>query len=176
MITERPVLCAFRCGPYAMHARLALASSGLACELRKGTLRSNPAELLAASPSGTASVLTLPGGAVIDESLDVMRWTLLQCDLDRWLGVSQGLLDNMQALIAENDVYFKLHLNRSEYPTRDADEHSDNVPAFAAAQRAGMARTARQGKSMGTRWRKWDRAHAIGGLWPVAPQAAAFTS
>ncbi|MDP3132063.1 MAG: glutathione S-transferase N-terminal domain-containing protein, partial [Burkholderiaceae bacterium] len=52
-----PLLYSFRRCPYAMRARLALASSALACEVREVTLRNKPAQLLAASPKGTVPVL-----------------------------------------------------------------------------------------------------------------------
>jgi glutathione S-transferase len=105
-----------------MRARLALASSGLAYELREVALRSKPAELLAASAKGTVPVLVLPDGKVIDESLDVMQWALRQHDPDGWLA---GDLGSMLALIAGNDGLFKQHLDRYKYPNRFQVEHRD---------------------------------------------------
>ena len=71
-----PVLYSFRRCPYAMRARLALAASGLAWELREVVLRSKPQALLEASPKGTVPVLITPQNRVIDQSLDIMRWAL----------------------------------------------------------------------------------------------------
>ena len=71
-----PVLYSFRRCPYAMRARLAIAASGLRCELREVALRSKPPELLAASLKATVPVLVLPSGQVIDESLEIMLWAL----------------------------------------------------------------------------------------------------
>ena len=134
------VLYSFRRCPYAMRARLALASSGLAYELREVALRSKPSELLAASPKGTVPVLVLPDGAVIDESLDVMLWALRQRDPDGWMA---GDLKSMTALIAGNDGDFKQHLDRYKYPNRfNAEyeaEHSGDAEAFAALHRAAGA-------------------------------------
>ncbi|MDB5930475.1 MAG: Glutathione S-transferase, N-terminal domain protein, partial [Polaromonas sp.] len=63
-----PVLYSFRRCPYAMRARLAMAASGLQCELREVVLRNKPPELLAASPKATVPVLVLPDGQVIAQS------------------------------------------------------------------------------------------------------------
>ncbi len=131
-----PILYSFRRCPYAMRARLALASSGLAYELREVALRSKPPELLAASPKGTVPVLVLPDGEVIDASLDVMLWALRQHDPDGWLA---GDVDGMRRLIADNDGAFKQHLDRYKYPNRYADEHTGDAQAFAALHRAAGA-------------------------------------
>ena len=71
-----PVLYSFRRCPYAMRARMALMASETEVELREILLKNKPAEMLAASPKGTVPVLVLADGAVIDESLAVMRWAL----------------------------------------------------------------------------------------------------
>ena len=131
-----PILYSFRRCPYAMRARLALASSGLKYELREVALRSKPAELLAASPKGTVPVLVLPGGEVIDESLDVMLWALRQRDHEGWL---TGDVDGMLALVGANDGDFKQHLDRYKYPNRYVSEHTDNAQAFAALHQAAGA-------------------------------------
>ena len=135
-LTALPILYSFRRCPYAMRARLALASSGLTYELREVALRSKPPELLAASPKSTVPVLVLPDGTVIDESLEVMLWALRQHDPDSWLA---GDVDGMRQLIADNDGVFKQHLDRYKYPNRYAGEHTDNAQAFAALHRAAGA-------------------------------------
>ena len=135
-MTERPVLYTFRRCPYAMRARLALAVSGLPCELREITLRQKPPQMLAASPKGTVPVLVLPGGAVIDESLAIMQWALRQHDPEGWLrGDAAGPL----ALIAHNDGPFKHHLDRYKYPNRYPLESGDEPTAFAHAHRTAGA-------------------------------------
>lgn len=113
-----PVLFSFRRCPYAMRARLAIASAQEQCELREVVLRDKPKALLDASPKGTVPVVVLPDGTVIDESLDIMRWALAQQDPQGWLTPAQGSLDQMLALIAENDSTFKAHLDRYKYPMR----------------------------------------------------------
>jgi glutathione S-transferase len=130
-----PVFYSFRRCPYAMRARLALAVSGQAHELREVVLRNKPAEMLAASPKGTVPVLVLPCGEVIDESLDVMLWALRRNDPQGWLAPAQGSVDDMLALIAGNDGAFKRSLDRYKYPNRYAEESSGAAEAFAQLQR-----------------------------------------
>ncbi len=122
-----PILYSFRRCPYAMRARLALAVSGVAYELREVRLSNKPAAMLAASPKGSVPVLRLPDGTVIDESLDVMRWALSICDPEEWLARDD------RALIATNDGAFKHDLDRYKYPQRygsDALAHRESGLAF----------------------------------------------
>ena len=113
-----PILYSFRRCPYAMRARLALAHAGLACELREINLRDKPQALLDASPKGTVPVLVLQDGRVIEQSLDIMLHALQASDPDGWLTPTQGTLDEMLALIARNDNFFKQALDRCKYPER----------------------------------------------------------
>ncbi len=135
MTAALPVLYTFRRCPYAMRARLALAVSGVDCELREVSLKSKPPEMLALSPKGTVPVLVLPSGQVIDESLDIMQWALVQNDPEGWLTV--GPLGDMLALIAGNDGQFKHALDRYKYPNRYPLESGGDSRAFAMAQRFG---------------------------------------
>jgi glutathione S-transferase len=109
-----PILYSFRRCPYAMRARLALAVSGMRVELREVKLGAKPPHMLAASPKGTVPVLILSNWRVIDESLDIMRWTLANCDPEGWLERDDA------ALIAANDGAFKYDLDRYKYPERHA--------------------------------------------------------
>ncbi len=121
---ELPTLYSFRRCPYAMRARLALASSGLSVLLREVVLRDKPPEMIAASPKATVPVLVLPGGDVLEESLDVMNWALGQSDPENWLGADRAAIDE---LVAQNDGPFKHHLDRYKYENRYdgavAEEH-----------------------------------------------------
>lgn len=131
---DLPVLYSFRRCPYAMRARLAIAQAGVRVRLREVVLRDKPSHMLAISPKGTVPVLQLPDGAVIDESLDVMRWALGTADPSGWLAPDEGTLADMDALIAENDGDFKHHLDRFKYATRYEDvdplEHREAAEAF----------------------------------------------
>jgi glutathione S-transferase len=124
-MAELPILYSFRRCPYAMRARLAVLASDTVCEIREVKLSAKPAELLALSPKATVPVLDLRDGAIIDQSLDIMRWALGRSDPEGWLDRAD------ETLIAQNDGAFKHHLDRYKYPHRhDAD---------AAAHRAACA-------------------------------------
>ncbi|MBC7446420.1 MAG: glutathione S-transferase [Polaromonas sp.] len=134
-----PVLYSFRRCPYAMRARLALVASRVNCEIREVALRCKPPELLAASAKATVPVLVLPGGAVIEQSLEIMRWALAQSDPQHWLRPQTGSLAAMLTLISDNDEGFKRHLDRYKYPNRYRLEHAGADLAFAQDHRASAS-------------------------------------
>lgn len=102
-----------------MRARMALRYSGIAVDIHEVALKAKPAEMLKLSPKGTVPVLVLPDGGVIDESLDIMRWALLQNDPEDWLMHGQhARMQLAEALIAENDGSFKQALDRYKYSIR----------------------------------------------------------
>jgi glutathione S-transferase len=109
---DLPILYSFRRCPYAMRARMAIAVSGIGVELREVVLRDKPLELIEASAKATVPVLVLQDGTVIDESLDIMRWTLGQNDPECWLASDDPIL------IQQNDGHFKAALDRYKYPHR----------------------------------------------------------
>ncbi len=119
-----PILYSFRRCPYAMRARLAVAASGLSCQLREVVLRNKPQPMLDASPKGTVPVLVLPDNEVVDESLDIMLWALRQKDPGQWLRPEREDVETMMALIASCDQVFKYHLDRYKYPQRYEDTES----------------------------------------------------
>jgi len=124
-----PVLYSFRRCPYAMRARLAILAANVDVELREVVLRDKPQAFLDASPSGTVPCLSLPDQA-IDESLDIMIWTLSQSD-------PQGLLNMPKVgwdLIARCDGPFKYALDRTKYTTR----YPDDDPAHHRAEASGF--------------------------------------
>ena len=102
-----------------MRARLALAVSGQACELREVVLKAKPAELLAASPKASVPVLVLTNGEVIDQSLDIMRWALGHSDPAQWLP-KEAQAAQVLAIIEDCEQTFKHHLDRYKYPGRYA--------------------------------------------------------
>lgn len=111
-----PRLYTFRRCPYAMRARMALLQAGRDFEAVEVSLRDKPAALLALSPKGTVPVLQLPGGEVIEESWDIMRWALTEPDENGWWARAQTH-DNLD-LVRRNDGAFKHHLDRWKYPQR----------------------------------------------------------
>lgn len=124
MAAAYPVLYSFRRCPYAMRARMALSISGQSCHLREVVLRDKPIEMLEASPKGTVPVLVSANGDVLEESLDIMLWSLGEHDPDNWLQPEVGTLDEILAQIEENDGPFKTHLDRYKYGTRFPDEET----------------------------------------------------
>ncbi|WP_299922828.1 glutathione S-transferase [uncultured Pelagimonas sp.] len=119
MSSQTPILYSFRRCPYAMRARLAIDSSQVKTELREVVLRDKPPSFLAASPSATVPCLVHNKG-VIDESLDIMKWSLNQHDPESWLIMP----DEGSEWIERCDGPFKVNLDRTKYITRypNADE------------------------------------------------------
>tara|TARA_R110001606_G_scaffold361754_5_gene515015 strand:- start:4051 stop:4707 length:657 start_codon:yes stop_codon:yes gene_type:complete len=116
----KAILYSFRRCPYAMRARMAIASSGMQVILREVSLRDKPQSLLDISPKATVPVLLTPEKIVIDESLDIMLWALRQSDPNAWL-------NNINyALIKNNDGPFKYWLDRYKY----ADRYPEQTQQF----------------------------------------------
>ena len=158
-----PILYSFRRCPYAMRARMALWMAGIAAELREVKLAAKPPQLLAASPKGTVPVLVTPGGKVIDQSLEIMRWALAQNDPEGWL------TGDDPALIAANDGPFKHHLDRTKYPTRYEADGIDHRAAALALLLPLEARLAAHAQLCGERRSFTDIA-----LFPFIRQFAAI--
>lgn len=123
-ITEKasgmmPVLYSFRRCPYAMRARLALASAGVEVALREIVLRAKPAAFLDTSPSGTVPCLKV-ADTIIDESLDVMIWALGRQDPECWRNMPVSGWD----WIERADGPFKHALDRTKYATRYPDQNA----------------------------------------------------
>ena len=119
---ESPILYSFRRCPYAMRARMSLLESGVEVELREVILRDRPEHMMEISPKGTVPVLLLPDGTVIEESLDIMLWSLNES----WL------IGDWKDLIDVNDGDFKHHLDRYKYNNRyenvlSSEEHREHA-------------------------------------------------
>ncbi|MEP1932559.1 MAG: glutathione S-transferase [Paracoccaceae bacterium] len=123
-----PVFYSFRRCPYAMRARLALLSSGVGVDLREIVLRDKPVAFLEASDSATVPCLVHADGT-IDESLDIMKWSLSQNDPDGWLDMPPEGWD----WITRADGPFKEALDRTKYQTRYPDSNAVAQREFAAA-------------------------------------------
>lgn len=106
-----------------MRARMALLVSGTACHIREVMLSHKPEELIAASPKATVPVIVRADGGVIEESIDIMRWSLEQNDPEGWLERED------RALIEANDGPFKSHLDRYKYPERHTSDPAEHRAA-----------------------------------------------
>lgn len=109
---SHPILYSFRRCPYAIRARMAIFYSGQKCELREVVLKNKPQAMLDISPKATVPVLHLKD-QVIDESIDIMRWSLRQSNPDNW-----PLSELNDDLISRNDGPFKHALDRYKYYDR----------------------------------------------------------
>lgn len=98
-----------------MRARMALKYAGIEVEHREIELRNKPQSMLLASPKGTVPVLCLDKGLVLDQSLEIMRWALGQCDPEKWAAIDQSIA---QEWIEKNDGPFKALLDQYKYPNR----------------------------------------------------------
>jgi glutathione S-transferase len=116
-----PALYTFRRCPFAIRARMALASAGISFQVREVVLRNKPQHLLDVSAKATVPVLLLPDGRVIEESLDILHWALDTNDPSGWKRGSEEELSLMDELISVNDGSFKLHLDQYKY----ADRHPE---------------------------------------------------
>ncbi|MEM7215555.1 MAG: glutathione S-transferase [Pseudomonadota bacterium] len=118
--SDSPIFYSFRRCPYAMRARLAIASAGIPVELREVVLRDKPDEMLQASPKGTVPVLVFPEGKVLEESIDIIDWALTRRDPEGLTDFSPEEVRAMRDLIEESDGPFKDALDRYKYPNRYA--------------------------------------------------------
>ncbi|BBE34137.1 glutathione S-transferase [Sphingosinicella microcystinivorans] len=128
-----------------MRARMALLISGTACHIREVKLSRKPEELIAASPKATVPVIVRPDGDVIEESIEIMRWSLERNDPEGWLERED------RALIEANDGPFKHHLDRYKYPERHASDPLAHRAAGSALLGTLEARLAAQDNLCGDR-------------------------
>ena len=101
---------------------MALANSEIKVEIREVFLKERPQSLYDISPKGTVPVLHLSEEAVIDESIDIMKWALTQSSSD-WYNSNLVLQDEM---IHHNDIEFKQWLDKYKY----YDRHPENTLKF----------------------------------------------
>ena len=99
-----------------MRARLAIYVSNIKVQLREILLRNKAPEFLLASAKGTVPVL-ITQKEVIEESLDIMVWSLKQEDPEHWLNMpTEGY-----NWISRNDGPFKKALDHTKHAARFPD-------------------------------------------------------
>jgi glutathione S-transferase len=104
-----------------MRARMALHVAQIQVEHREIELKAKPKHLLTISPKGTVPVLWVNhdrGEEVIDQSLEIMKWSLARYDPENWLVQHQEIGPQVFSLIEKNDQSFKFNLDRYKYPHR----------------------------------------------------------
>ena len=117
-----------------MRARLALEAGGIEVELREIIFRDKAPEFLATSPKGTVPVLVVDGVLILDESLDIIRWSMETSKAGKLLKPDTGTTDDAIALIERMDSDFKSNLDKYKYPDRyenvDAIKSRSNASKF----------------------------------------------
>ena len=113
------ILYSFRRCPFAIRARWALLNTNQVVELREVDLKNKPIELIQISRKATVPVLITNSNQVIDESLEIMIWSIKRSNMhalfnDGFNHKSQEILN----LIKTNDMIFKYHLDRFKYASR----------------------------------------------------------
>jgi glutathione S-transferase len=110
-----------------MRARLALQVSRQSYRLREVRLKDRPKSLYDISPKGTVPVMQLADGTVIEESIEIMHWSLGQNDPQEWLPSQPDEVLATNELLNGLDVDFKPNLDRykyaNRYPGAVAEEH-----------------------------------------------------
>ena len=110
-----PILYSFRRCPYAMRARMALHYSNINCILREVDLKNKPSAMLEISPKGTVPVLQLPDGRLIEESLEIIYYSLDQNDPEGLNNLSSETTLKARHLIEKNDMEFVGILRKYKY-------------------------------------------------------------
>jgi len=101
---------------------MALSYSKIKVELKEILLSNRPSELFSVSPKGTVPVLCINNTTVIDESLDIMKWALMQNDPNSWISYNKRM---QFSIIEENDNKFKYWLDRYKYFDRFPEKNRD---------------------------------------------------
>ena len=123
---SKPLVCyTFRRCPYAMRARMAMDYAGIEPEYREIIFSNKPPSMYEVSPKATVPVLVLPEGKVIDESRDIMIWSLQQNDPENWCGATSEIRDKTECLIDYNDMEFKAWLDKYKYADRYPEHPAD---------------------------------------------------
>ena len=123
------ILYSFRRCPYAIRARWALLNTNQVVELREVELKNKPIELIQISKKATVPVLKTTLNQVIDESLDIMKWSIERSNMHELFGDNNDKAKEIFSLIETNDNQFKYHLDRFKYASRfnieEAGTHRD---------------------------------------------------
>tara|TARA_Y100001968_G_scaffold21328_1_gene16842 strand:- start:368 stop:1057 length:690 start_codon:yes stop_codon:yes gene_type:complete len=114
------ILYSFRRCPYAIRARWALLNTNQLVELREVDLKKKPIELIQISKKATVPVLQTNSNQIIDESIDIMIWSIRRSNRHDLLGENNNNNKSHEifSLIETNDRNFKYHLDRFKYASR----------------------------------------------------------
>ena len=116
---DRPILYSFRRCPYAIRARWSILLCNQKVCIREVSLKNKPDELIKSSPKATVPILIKPNGELIEESLEIIYWSISFLDeYERSKITNDFKKGPITNLINENDNLFKYHLDRYKYPNR----------------------------------------------------------
>jgi glutathione S-transferase len=124
-MSQAPILYTFRRCPYAMRARMGLVYAGIDFEIREVDLKHKPQEMLDASIKATVPVLIHEDLHIIDESIDILSWSISQNDPDCWNDFCEESKTRMASLVHENDHVFKEHLDHYKYSDRYLEQSQE---------------------------------------------------
>ena len=133
---KKHILFSFRRCPFAIRARWALKMCGIEVEIREIDLKNKPSELIKNSVSKTVPLLILNNREVIEESLDIIIWSLKNSQKENYIEkyFKKSNREIILEIIHENDHIFKYHLDRFKYASRfNPDEkefHFKNAQKF----------------------------------------------
>jgi len=125
------ILYSFRRCPYAIRARWALLNTNQIVELREVELKDKPIQLIEISKKATVPVLKTTLNKVIDESLDIMKWSIERSNMHNLFGDNNDKSKEIFSLIETNDNQFKYHLDRFKYASRFNFEEAETHRAAA---------------------------------------------
>ena len=125
------ILYSFRRCPYAIRARWALLNTNQVVELREVELKDKPIQLIEISKKATVPVLKTTLNKVIDESLDIMKWSIERSKMHKLFGDNNDKSKEIFSLIETNDNQFKYHLDRFKYASRFNFEEAETHRAAA---------------------------------------------
>ncbi len=115
------ILYSFRRCPFAIRARWAILNTNQVVELREVDLKNKPIELIEISKKSTVPVLKTNLNKVIDESIDIMIWSIKRSNMHK-LFFDNDKSKEIFSLIETNDKIFKYHLDRFKYASRFSDQ------------------------------------------------------
>ena len=143
------ILYSFRRCPYAIRARWALLNTNQVVELREVDLKNKPMELIKISKKATVPVLQTNLNQIIDESLDIMIWSIQKSNMHS-LFAPNDKSEGIFRLIETNDKIFKFHLDRFKYASRfnyqDLETHRDAGMEILLSLNNRLKKSSKEGK------------------------------
>ena len=133
---KKHILFSFRRCPFAIRARWAIKMCGIEVVIREIDLKNKPSELIKNSVSKTVPLLILNNGEVIEESLDIIIWSLKNSQKENYIEkyFKKSNREIILEIIHENDHIFKYHLDRFKYASRfnpnEKEFHFKNAQKF----------------------------------------------